>query len=61
VDELRAQGKPEEARAEFERLIQQGLDSGVDPRPSASIFDSVRSAIHSRTPPQTDDTAGAER
>jgi len=61
VDELRAQGKPEEARAEFERLIQEGLDSGVDPRPPASIFDSVRAEIRSRDTPQADDTAGAER
>ncbi len=60
VDALRAQGKPAEARVEFERLIQEGMDSGVDPRPPASIFDSVRAEILSRSTPQADDTAGAQ-
>jgi hypothetical protein len=60
VNALRAQGQPDQARTEFERLIQEGIDSGVDPRPPAAIFDSVRTEIRSRTPPQNSGTAGAQ-
>ena len=45
VDVLRAQGKAAEARAEFERLIQEGAESGIDPRLPAAIFDAVRAQI----------------
>jgi len=66
VDNLRAQGKAAEARAEFERLLQEGADSGIDPRSLATIFDAVRADIRSRgtTHPgdtaQTNDAAGIE-
>jgi hypothetical protein len=60
VDDLRAQGKPVEARAEFERLIQEGMDSGVDPRSPAAIFDSVRAGIRERISPPSGDVQGVQ-
>ncbi|HXE08996.1 MAG TPA: hypothetical protein VN612_13935 [Acidobacteriaceae bacterium] len=53
VDELRAQGKAAEARAEFERLIQEGVESGIDSRTPAAIFDSVRAEIRARASAQS--------
>ena len=66
VDDLRALGKAAEARAEFERLLLEGADSGIDPRPPATIFDAVRAEIRGRSiaepgdASQTSDTAGAQ-
>jgi hypothetical protein len=60
VDELRALGKPVEARSEFERLIQEGMDSGVDPRSPAAIFDSIRADIRERISPPCGDVQGAQ-
>lgn len=57
VNALRALGKPEEARTEFELLIQHGMDSGVDQRSPAAIFDAVRAEIRGRT---LNSTAGAQ-
>jgi len=59
VDELRAQGKAAEARAEFERLIQEGVESGIDSRSPAAIFDSIRAEICARIQPTTNQDAPA--
>lgn len=58
VDELRAQGKAAEARAEFERLIQEGVESGIDSRSPAAIFDSIRAEIRGRISPPSGDLQG---
>ena len=60
VDELRSQGKAAEARAEFERLIQEGMDSGVDSRSPAAIFDSIRSGIRERFSAPSGDIRGVQ-
>ena len=60
IDALRTQGKAAEARAEFERLVQEGADSGIDPRAPAAILDAVRAEIRGRTGAQTGDATGAE-
>ena len=56
IDVLRAQGNVAEARVEFERLVQEGADSGIDSRQPAAIFDAVRAEIRNRAP--ISDTAG---
>jgi hypothetical protein len=58
VDALRLQGKPAEARAEFERLIVEGAGSGIDSRSPAAILDGVREEIRNRATTQTGDRAG---
>ena len=58
IDVLRAEGKPAEARAEFERLIQEGADSGINSRPPAAIFDAVRAEIRNRATTPISDSAG---
>jgi hypothetical protein len=58
VDDLRAHGKGAEARAEFERLIYEGVESGIDPRSPVTILDTVRTEIRNRTAMRTNNTAG---
>lgn len=60
VDELRVHGKAAEARSEFERLIQEGMDSGVDPRSPAGIFDSIRAGIRERISTAPGDVQGVQ-
>ena len=60
VNELRAQGKAAEARAEFERLIQEGAESGIDSRSPAAIFDSVRGEIGNQPTAPVAGNAGTE-
>ena len=55
VDSLRAQGKAVEARAEFERLLQEGADSGIDPRALETIFQAVRVGIRNQATAQLSD------
>ena len=49
VDALLAQGKVAEARVELERLIQEGIDSGIDPRSAEEVIESIRAEIRTRT------------
>lgn len=58
VDALRAQGKAADARAEFERLIVEGAESGIDSRTPAAILDAVRAEIGARTGAEADRTEG---
>jgi hypothetical protein len=60
VDKLRAQGKATEARAEFERLLQQGVESGIDSRSPTAIFDSIRADIRARTSTSSGDIQGSQ-
>jgi hypothetical protein len=58
IDVLRSEGNAAEARAEFERLIEEGVESGIDPRTPAAILDAVRAEIRGRAP--TSANSGAE-
>jgi hypothetical protein len=61
IDDLRAHGKGAEARAEFERLIHEGVDSGIDTRSPVTIFDAIRTEIRDRAAMQTNAAAGSQQ
>ena len=49
VDALLAQGKVEEARAEFDRLIQEGIDSGPSSESPEQMMKRLRARIRGRS------------
>ena len=49
VDALLAEGKVEEARAELERLLQEGIDSGISPEPPDEMMNRIRAKVRART------------
>lgn len=48
VDALLAQGKVQEAREELERLLQEGVDSGISPEPPAKMMERIRARVRAR-------------
>jgi len=48
VDALLADGKVDEARAELERLLQEGIDSGISPEPPADMMERLRAKVRAR-------------
>jgi len=48
VDALLAEGKVEEAHAELERLIQEGIDSGISPESPADMMERIRAKVRAR-------------
>jgi hypothetical protein len=48
VDALLAEGKVDEARVELERLLQEGIDSGVSEEPVAEMMERLRARVRSR-------------
>jgi hypothetical protein len=48
VDALLAQGKTEEARAELERLLQEGIDSGISTEPPGEMMKRIRARVRER-------------
>ncbi len=48
VDALLAQGKVEEARAELERLLQEGIDSGPGIEDTPQFWEDIRSEVRRR-------------
>jgi hypothetical protein len=48
VDALLSQGKVDEARAELERLLQEGIDSGISPESPADMMKRIRAKVRTR-------------
>jgi hypothetical protein len=48
VDALLAEGKVDEARDELERLLQEGIDSGVSPESAGDMMERLRAKVRAR-------------